>query len=70
MDFWKDHRSISIIAISCSSGLYGEPASDLDIEIPRGRWKLDSQYRYALQKSPFFDSTEIMGKDEGAARAP
>jgi len=23
-----------------------------------------------LQKSPFFDSTEIMGKDEGAARAP
>jgi hypothetical protein len=30
--------------------------------ILHGKWKLDSQYRYAPQMSPFFDSTEIMGR--------
>jgi hypothetical protein len=45
-----------------SWGLYGEPASDLDIAISRGRLKLDSQDRYARRKTPlFYQSPEIRG---------
>ena len=45
----------------------GEPASDLDIAIPRGRWKLDSQYRYAYRSHLRFYGDN--GKDEGSALA-
>jgi hypothetical protein len=71
MDFWEDHHS-SFISCQLSAvvqstrkaswGLYGEPASDLDIAISRGRLKLDSQDRYARRKTPlFYQSPEIRG---------
>jgi hypothetical protein len=43
-------------------GLYGEPASDLDIAISSGRLKLDSQDRYARLKTPYYVSPEITAR--------
>ena len=46
-------------------GLYGERAPDCDIAISHGRLKLDSQDRYARQKTPFWGQFSDNGADEG-----